>query len=93
MLFWFLFGVDCLAATTALYFFLWGLDDGTVSTFNIGIWALLLGGIGAVLGGGWWLRARGYRLAAIGALLVLAVPVIGATGFIGMLMILQPRWN
>jgi nitrogen fixation-related uncharacterized protein len=30
-----LIGIDLLAAAVVLFFFLWGLSDGTVSSFNI----------------------------------------------------------
>ena len=56
-LFWVLLGIDGAAALVALYFFFVGLADGSVSSFNAGIWLLLLGGIGAVIGGGLALNA------------------------------------
>lgn len=40
--FWWLFGFDVIIAVFILYFFLAGLMDGTVSSFNAGIWLLLL---------------------------------------------------
>ena len=41
-----LFGIDALAAAVVLFFFIWGLSDGTVSDFNILLWLALLGGVG-----------------------------------------------
>ena len=56
------------AALVALYFFFIGLGDGSVSSFNIAICLALLGGIAAILVGGWMLSAKGQRRAAIGVL-------------------------
>jgi hypothetical protein len=93
MLFHLLFGIDLLTALAALFFFLWGLSDGSVSSFNIGIWLLLLGGIGAVLGGGWRLRGAGYRRIAGGLLALLALPAAGFVVLFLVTVILNPRWN
>jgi hypothetical protein len=92
-LFWFLWGFDALIAAIFVFFFFWGLADGTVSAFNIVLWLAILAGLAAILGGGWTLHARGHRRAAKGVLLILAIP-----GFLGVLFflavaILQPRWN
>ncbi len=93
MLFWILFGIDAIAAAVALFFFCLGLADGTVSDFNIGIWALLLLGIGAILGGGFWLRAaRAHRLANA-VLAVLALPAAAVGAFMLLLVLLTPNWR
>jgi hypothetical protein len=88
-----LFGIDAAVALVALYFFVVGLGDGSVSSFNILLWLALLGGIGAVLGGGWVLNAMGRRGAAIGVLMILALPGFLFGLFILGVLILQPRWN
>ena len=93
MLFWLLSGIDAIAAAILLFFFFWGLTDGSVSDFNIGIWALLLGGVGAILGGGIWLRAQGRHHLANACLAVLALPAAGAGAFVLLLIILQPNWH
>ena len=63
-LYWILLAVDGAAALVALYFFFIGLADGSVSSFNAGIWLALLGGLGAVIGGGLAFNAAGRRRAA-----------------------------
>ena len=88
-----LFGIDSLAAAVVVFFFIWGLADGTVSAFNIVIWLVLLGGVAAVLGGGWQLRAAGQGRIANGVLLILAIPATLLALFLLSLIILQPRWN
>jgi hypothetical protein len=79
-----LFGIDALAFATAVFFFLWGLSDGTVSSFNAGIWALLLLGVTAVPAGGLALRKAGRTALANLLLLALAGPV-----FLAALMLLM----
>ena len=64
-----------------------------MSSFNIGLWLALLGGIAAVLGGGWALNAKGQRRAALGVLAILALPGLLFGLFILMVLVLQPRWN
>ena len=92
-LFWALLGIDGAAALIALYFFFVGLADGSVSSFNIGIWLLLLGGIGAVIGGGLALNASSRRRAAYALLSVLAIPAFLSGLLILALIVLQPNWR
>jgi hypothetical protein len=88
-----LFGIDLIVAAVVLYFFVVGLGDGSVSSFNITLWMAILAGIAAVLGGGWLLNARGQRGAANGVLLILALPGFLFGLFLLAAIILQPRWN
>jgi len=92
-LFWPLLGVDCIVALGFLYFFLIGIGDGTVSSFNIVLWLAILGSLGAVLGIGSLLRARGYPVLANCILAVLAVPALPALAFFLVILISHPRWN
>ena len=88
-----LFGIDAVAAAVVVFFFLWGLSDGTVSEFNILLWLALLAGVGGVLGGGLWLRSRRWMRQANGLLLILAFPTTLIVLFFLVLIIAQPRWN
>jgi hypothetical protein len=92
-LFRILFAVDTAVALVAFYFFVIGIADGSVSSFNITMWLGLLGGISAVLATGIALYARGRRGAACAVLAILGVPGILAGLFVLSLIILQPRWN
>jgi len=93
MLFWTLFAIDTAAAAVAVFFFLEGLSDGSVSSFNAGLWFALLACIAIILGGGLWLRRAGLRRLAYALLALLAVPATGATILILAMIIAQPRWN
>ena len=85
-------GIDALAATVVVFFFLWGVSDGTVSSFNILLWLAMLGGVGAVLGGGVWLRSYGLVRQANGVLLILAIPATLIALFFLVLIVTHPRW-
>ena len=50
-LFWFIWGFDALIAAIFLFFFFWGLADGSVSSFNIVLWLGILAGLAGILGG------------------------------------------
>jgi hypothetical protein len=93
MLFRVLFGIDALAALVLVYFFAIGIADGSVSSFNSGLWLATLAALAAILGGGAALRARGNTRAAIVVLLILAVPAIIFALFALSMIVLQPRWN
>ncbi len=92
---WFgiLFAIDAAVALVFLYFFLIGLADGSVSSFNIALWLAILAGLAAVLIGGPALGAHGHRAAAYALLLVLAIPGFLGGLFLLAVIILQPRWN
>lgn len=92
-LFWFLLAIDAAVALVVLYFFMIGLADGSVSSFNIVLWLGLIGGVAAVLGGGWMLNAKDHRAAAKGVLAILAVPGFLFGLFVLAMIVLQPRWN
>jgi hypothetical protein len=88
-----LLAVDLVVAAVVLYFFFVGLADGSVSSFNGALWAMILAGVTAVPAGGWLLHANGHRRTALALLAVLAAPGLIAGLFILLLIVLQPRWN
>lgn len=93
MTFWILWGFDALVALVVVAFFLIGLGDGSVSSFNAGIWTLLLLVVAGVIGGSLWLRSAGQRRFAHAVLLILALPGLLYALFLLMVLILHPRWN
>jgi hypothetical protein len=93
MLFRTFFAVDVVASAVIVYFFFVGLADGSVSSFNAGLWAAILLGVVAVLFGGWRLGAGGRRGVATALLAVMALPAFAFGLFALLLIVTQPNWN
>jgi hypothetical protein len=93
MLFRILLGLDIAAAAVVIYFFLVGLVDGSVSSFNMDLWLAMLVGVAAVIGGGVALRRNGYPKWANLVLLVLAIPTFLYGLFIVVVVFSGARWN
>ena len=93
MMFRMLWGVDVVAALIALAFFVIGIDDGTVSSFNMMLWVALLAGLAVIVFGSNALQARGQRGLAFILAAVLAVPVLLACLFFALLLVSGVRWN
>ncbi len=89
----FLLGVDALAALVVVYFFFIGLADGSVSSFNMGLWLGILAAVAAVLGVGRTLNKKGQRAAANAVLAILAIPTLLYGLFILAVVITQPNWH
>lgn len=84
---------SALTSAVAVFFFIVGIADGSVSSFNMGLWLALLAVVGLSLGGGYALRANGKFGLAIAALAVTAVPGLLAALFLLIVLVTQPRWN
>lgn len=93
MFFRILWGIDVVIAAIIVFFFLYGLVDGSVSSFNAGLWFVVLVTVAALLWGGHALRRAGREVPAMMVLAVLAVPGLLYGLFILSILILQPRWN
>jgi hypothetical protein len=93
MMFRMLWGVDVVAALIALAFFVIGIDDGTVSSFNMMLWIALLAGLAVIVFGSNALQARGQRGLAFILAAVLAVPLLLACLFFALLLVSGVRWN
>jgi hypothetical protein len=93
ILFGILCGIDALIALTVLVFFFWGVADGSVSDFNIGLWLALLSAVAAMFGGGIALRAYGQRVLASLLLGVLAAPGLLYCLFVLLILVMQPDWK
>ncbi len=93
MSFWIFWGADAIAALIAVYFFVVGLGDGSVSSFNAAIWAALLGGLAIVVGGSLWLRGASHPRIAQALVTALGVPAIGTGLFFLVMILAKPRWN
>lgn len=93
MKFWIPWSMAALVTAGCLYFFLVGLADGSVSSFNGGLWAALLALCAGVTGGSYALKQRGRPGAGALVALILAVPGAVFGLFILMLLLTNPRWN
>jgi hypothetical protein len=93
MRFWFLWGLDALIALVVLYFFFTGLFDGSVSSFNMGLWLIILLGLTVIMGGSLFLFSAGRSGLATIVLLILAIPGFLYALFLLILLITDARWN
>jgi hypothetical protein len=91
--FWVPWAVDAVVAAIAVYFFFVGVADGSVSSFNIGLWLSILVALAVEVGGSLWLKARGRRGLAVTLLWLLAAPALLAGVFLLIVLITNPRWN
>jgi len=91
--FWIPWSVDALVALVALGFFAVGLGDGSVSSYNIGLWSLILLVVTAVPVGSLLLRSKGRRGAAMLVALLLAVPALLVCLFFVVMLLTVSRWN
>ena len=93
MMFRILWGVDVVAALTALAFFAIGIEDGTVSSVNLMLWLALLAGLTVIVFGSHALQAHGQRGLAFIVAAVLGVPVLLGCLFFALLLVSGVRWN
>jgi hypothetical protein len=91
--FWIPWSIDALIAAVALYFFFVGLADGTVSSFNMGLWMLILFCLSVVVGGSIWLHSTGSQGIAIALLLLLAIPGVLCGLLLFLLVIARPDFK
>ena len=93
LLFRIVWGIDVIVALVALAFFVWGINDGSVSSFNIVLWLGILAALGIVVFGSRALNLRGHRVLAT---LLAAVPAVPALLY-GLLVLAMMfggvRWN
>lgn len=91
--FWIVWGFDALLSLIVLYFFFVGLADGSVSSFNMGLWLMILAIIGAVMLGSLWMKSNNYLSLAKIILGIFAVPGLLYGLFILIMMTGNGRWN
>lgn len=84
-----LLGIAWLTLGVILFFFLWGLSDGTVGAFNILPWLGLVAVPSLMLWAARALRAKGRHGAATAVLGVMAVPAV-LVGVVILIFIIAP---
>ena len=93
MTFWIPWAVNAVVASVLLFFFLWGLADDSVSSFNIGLWLLMLGVAAVVLGGSLALKAADRVKLAKALVMVFAIPGVVLGLFFAVIFVVPGRWN
>lgn len=74
-----------------MIFFVIGIGDGSVSSFNIVMWLLLLGVLASIVFGSRALNLNGHRVLAMTLAAVPAIPAVIGLGWIAT-MLLGERW-
>lgn len=85
--------VALIVTAVAVGFFFIGVGDGSVSSFNLGLWVMLLAVCGATLWAGLVLRAKGKTVPAIVVLGITAGPGLVGALFLLLLIFSGVRWN
>ena len=88
-----LWGIDLLVALIAIAFFLLGIADGSVSSFNIVLWSGLLAAIAVVVFGARALARREHVVAACLVAAALALPAFLFALFLAIAIGSGVRWN
>lgn len=91
--FWILWAIDALVTAIVVFFFLAGLMDGTVSSFNGGLWFGILVALAIVIGGSLYLKSISYLTLAKLLLAVLAVPALLFALYFLVAIFSGARWN
>lgn len=88
-----LWGIDLLAGAILVAFFVIGLADGSVSSFNIALWLGVLAGTALIIVGSRAVHRRGNPV--LGGLIaaVLAVPTLLYGVFLLVAVTSGVRWN
>ena len=93
MTFKILWGIDAVIALIFIVFFFIGLVDGSVSSFNMVLWLVILSALGGILWGSHAARAAGRTSLATRLLMTLAIPGVLLGVLFLAALILQPKWN
>ena len=81
-----------ICAVIMVFFFL-GMVNGSVSSFNIGIWIVILAALAVIIAGSLWLKAVGHPGFGTMLLLVLAIPGLLYGLFILLVAVTKTPWN
>lgn len=93
VLFWILWSIDAIVALITLYFFFTGLNDGSVSSSNSGLWGGILVVLAAIIGGSLFLKSAGYLTLAKIFLWLLAIPAVFYGLFLLVAVSSGAKWN
>jgi uncharacterized membrane protein YhaH (DUF805 family) len=91
--FWILWAIAVLTALVCVAFFIVGLFDGSVSSFNIGLWLFILFILGSTLLGSYRLRMAGFNGWAMVVVFVVAIPGLLFGFFVLVVLLSDTSWN
>lgn len=91
--FWTLWIFNALMALVPVYFFFVGLNDGSITGRNIGLWVIILFVVALVLGGSLMLKYINQLGIAKILLILAAIPGIFALLFMVITITSKTRWN
>ena len=93
MLFRILWAIDIVVALVAIGFFVWGLGDGSVSSFNIALWVGIFAALAIVVIGSRALNLKGQRVLATLLAALPAIPAVGYAVLVVAMLVSGARWN
>jgi ABC-type Fe3+ transport system permease subunit len=93
MTFWIALGIDLVIGFTFLFFFLVGIADGSVTSFNMSLWIATLTALTTLVVACLTLYVKNRHRVATGLALTLAVPGVLAGILFLVALVLNPRWN
>lgn len=92
-IFWILWSVNAALAAIVVFFFLAGVGDGSVSSFNIGLWLGILAVGFVILAGSLFLRGKGQAVLALLMVIPAAAAGLLYALFIILIIATGERWN
>ena len=92
-LYYILLTINAVALGVILFFFMWGLSDGTVSSFNGLLWLAMLAIPSATLLGGWVQWGKGNRAFALALLALPSMPALLFGLFFLVLILAHPDFK
>ncbi len=93
ILFGILFALNVIAGLVAMAFFAIGLGDGTVTTSNILLWAVMLSVLFSLPGGAWLVRVRGRPRLGTWLLVPVALLTFVAGAWLLLMIVNPPDWR
>jgi len=92
-LFWILWSFTALMSLVPIYFFFVGLADGSITSRNIGLWAIIILVVACVLFGTLWLKGHDHLPFAKVVLILAAIPGIFVLLYFLIVITSKARWN
>lgn len=85
--------IDVIAAAVIGFFFVLGVGDGSVSSFNIGLWIGILAAVAVILAAGILLHRNDRKVLGNLVLSILAVPATLYCAFFALIILTAPSWQ